>query len=213
MSLTTTATYRLVIFDFDGTLADSFPFFTSVFNRLAEQHGFNRISPDMAPAFRHYSITQIMAELALPAWKLPIVGKSFIALMRQNAASIPLFERVQEMLQALADRGVTLAIVSSNSYDNVSAILGPANAKLFSQFECGMSIFGKAARINKVVKKAGVARNEAIYIGDQVADLEAARKVDVSFGAVPWGYGSIESLRTHSPDMEFDSVLAIQAIP
>ena len=210
---TSTAKYRLAIFDFDGTLADSFPFFSSVFNRLAEQHGFNRISPETASAFRHYSTRQIMAELALPAWKLPIVGKSFIALMRQNAASIPLFEQVQEMLQALANRGVTLAIVSSNSYDNVSAILGPANTKLFSQFECGMSIFGKAARIKQVVKKAGVARNEAIYIGDQVADLEAARKVAVSFGAVPWGYGSIESLRTHSPDMEFDSVLAIQAIP
>ena len=208
-----TAKYRLAIFDFDGTLADSFPFFSSVFNRLAEQHGFNSISPETASAFRHYSTRQIMAELALPAWKLPIVGKSFIALMRQNAASIPLFEQVQEMLQALANRGVTLAIVSSNSYDNVSAILGPANTKLFSQFECGMSIFGKAARIKQVVKKAGVARNEAIYIGDQVADLEAARKVAVSFGAVPWGYGSIESLRTHSPDMEFDSVLAIQAIP
>ena len=210
---TSTAKYRLVIFDFDGTLADSFPFFSSVFNRLAEQHGFNSISPETASAFRHYSTRQIMAELALPAWKLPIVGKSFIALMRQNAASIPLFEHVQEMLQALANRGVTLAIVSSNSYDNVSAILGPANTKLFSQFECGMSIFGKAARIKQVVKKAGVARNEAIYIGDQVADLEAARKVEVSFGAVPWGSGSIESLRIHSPDLEFDSVLAIQAIP
>ena len=210
MTLTTTAKYRLAIFDFDGTLADSFPFFTSVFNRLAEQHGFKRISPEMAPAFRHYSIRKIMDELALPAWKLPIVGKSFISLMRQNAASIPLFERVEEMLLALADSGVILAIVSSNSYVNVSAILGPANTKLFSQFECGMSIFGKAARISKVLKKAGVAPHEAIYIADQVADLEAARKAGVAFGAVPWGYGSIESLRAHAPEMEFDSVLAIK---
>jgi len=31
--------YRLAIFDFDGTLADSFPFFIRVFNQLAEQHG------------------------------------------------------------------------------------------------------------------------------------------------------------------------------
>jgi len=93
--------YRLAIFDFDGTLADSFPFFTSVFNRLAEQHGFKSIEPEMAPAFRHYGTRQIMERLEMPAWKLPVIGKSFIALMRQNAASIPLFEHVDEMLLAL----------------------------------------------------------------------------------------------------------------
>jgi phosphoglycolate phosphatase len=36
-------TYRLAIFDFDGTLADSFPFFLSVFNTIADLHGFRRI--------------------------------------------------------------------------------------------------------------------------------------------------------------------------
>ena len=36
-------TYRLAIFDFDGTLADSFPFFLSVFNTIADRHGFRRI--------------------------------------------------------------------------------------------------------------------------------------------------------------------------
>ena len=205
-------TYRLAIFDFDGTLADSFPFFASVFNRLAEQHGFKRITPQMAPAFRHYSTRQIMEQLEMPAWKLPVIGKSFISLMRENAASIPLFADVDEMLAALANRGVILAIVSSNSFDNVNAILGPANAKLFSQFECGMSIFGKSSRIARVLGKAGVARSEAIYIGDQGTDADAAHSQQIAFGAVAWGYGSIESLREHSPEMEFDNVQAILGI-
>jgi phosphoglycolate phosphatase len=204
--------YRLAIFDFDGTLADSFPFFASVFNQLAEQHGFKSITPDMAPAFRHYSTRQIMERLEMPAWKLPLIGKSFISLMRQHAASIALFEHVDEMLLALANKGIILAIVSSNSRHNVTAILGPANAKLFSQFECGMSIFGKSSRIAKVLKKAGVTHGEAIYIGDQGTDAEAAHKQNVAFGAVSWGYGSIESLREHSPVMEFDNVPAIQDI-
>ena len=33
----------LVIFDFDGTLADSFPFFLRVFNQLADEHGFHAV--------------------------------------------------------------------------------------------------------------------------------------------------------------------------
>ena len=167
--------YRLAIFDFDGTLADSFPFFVQVFNQLAEQHGFKKIDPDLAPTFRHYNARQIMKQVGMPAWKLPFVVKSFTSLMRQNAASISLFEDVDNLLRYLADRAVTLAIVSSNSHENVSRILGPENTKLISQFEGGVSIFGKPARLQKVLKKTGIPSREVIYIGDQVADLEAAR--------------------------------------
>jgi phosphoglycolate phosphatase len=204
--------YRLAIFDFDGTLADSFPFFIRVFNQLAKQHGFKAIDTELVPAYRHYSARQMMEQVGLPAWKLPLVGKNFIALMKQNAANIPLFEQIDELLLHLANQGVTLAIVSSNSYDNVSSILGPANTGLIRQFECGMSIFGKSARIQKVLKKTGIPSHEAIYIGDQLTDLEAARKEKIAFGAVFWGYGTIESLREHNPEEEFDRVSAIRRI-
>jgi len=132
--------------------------------------------------------------------------------MRQNAASISLFENTDDMLLHLANNGVTLAIVSSNSYENVSQILGPANTRLISQFECGVSIFGKSVRIQKALKKTGIPCREAIYIGDQVTDLEAARKEKVAFGPVSWGYGTIESLREHFPEEEFDSVSSIRRI-
>ena len=204
--------YRLAIFDFDGTLADSFPFFVRVINQLAEQHGFKKVDLDLVPTYRQCSARQLMELVGMPAWKLPFVVKSFTSLMRQNAASISLFEDVDNLLRYLADRAVTLAIVSSNSHENVSRILGPENTKLISQFECGVSIFGKPARIQKVLKKTGIPCREVIYIGDQVADLEAARKEKVDFGAVSWGYETIESLRKHFPEEEFDSVAAIRRI-
>jgi phosphoglycolate phosphatase len=204
--------YRMAIFDFDGTLADSFPFFVRVINQLAEQHGFKKIDLDLVPTYRQHSARQLMELVGMPAWKLPFVVKSFTSLMRQNAANISLFEQIDDLLLHLANRDVTLAIVSSNSHENVSRILGPANTKLISQFECGVSIFGKPARLQKVLKKTGISCHEVIYIGDQVADLEAARKEQVAFGAVSWGYGTIESLREHLPDEEFDSVHAIRRI-
>jgi phosphoglycolate phosphatase len=204
--------YRLAIFDFDGTLADSFPFFLRVFNQLAEQHGFKQIDPESSSRYRDFNARQIMDQVGMPAWKLPLVAKSFISLMRENAASISLFADTDDVLLHLANNGVTLAIVSSNAYDNVSQILGPANTKLISLFECGMSIFGKAARIQKVLKRTGIPPREAIYIGDQVTDLEAARKEKVAFGAVSWGYATIESLRVHFPEEEFDSISEIKRI-
>jgi phosphoglycolate phosphatase len=195
--------YRLAIFDFDGTLADSFPFFMSVFNEIADQHGFRRVDADQAERLRHYGPRDIMRHVGMPAWKLPLASRSFIERMRDNAGRIPLFEGVAETLGALDRHGVELAVVSSNSEQNVRLVLGPDLAALVRQYECGMSIFGKTARIRKVVRRAGVRPEQALYIGDQATDADAARKAGVGFGAVSWGYAPIEALRRCAPACEF----------
>ncbi|HEX9171495.1 MAG TPA: HAD hydrolase-like protein [Telluria sp.] len=198
--------YPLAIFDFDGTLADSFPFFLSVFNRIADQHGFRRIDLDRVDSMRHHGTREMMRHVGMPAWKLPLASKTFMALMKENVDAIPLFEGIGAALRTLADSGVRLAIVSSNSEHNVRRVLGPDLEALVGQYECGMSIFGKASRIRAVLRHSGVEARDAIYIGDQGTDAEAARKARVPFGAVRWGYATIEALRLHQPEHEFDSV-------
>ena len=195
--------YRLAIFDFDGTLADSFPFFVSVFNRIADEHGFRRVDPEQAQQLRHHDTRTLMRQVGMPAWKLPLASRSFIGLMRENAARIPLFDGIREVLHTLDREGVRLAIVSSNSEQNVRLVLGPGLDRLFQHYECGMSVFGKATRIRKVVRRADVPPAHALYVGDQAMDAEAARKVGVAFGAVSWGYAPIEALRRVAPEHEF----------
>lgn len=197
---------KLAIFDFDGTLADSFPFFTSVFNQLAKEHRFEEIDFSNACAFRGYTARQMMRHVGMPQWKLPMVARSFMSLMKANCHDVPLFDGIGAMLRELDRDGVRLAIVTSNSCENVSAVLGKENLALIRHMESGVSIFGKASRIARVLSKSGIAGRDALYIGDQVSDLEAARKAGVPFGAVAWGYASIESLLEHRPEHVFRSI-------
>jgi phosphoglycolate phosphatase len=199
-----TMTYKLAIFDFDGTLADSFPFFISVFNTIADQHGFRRIDLARVDSLRHYSTREMMKHVGMPAWKLPLASKTFMAMMKDSADGIRVFDGIGDALRALAVGGMQLAVVSSNSEHNVRRVLGTELAALVGQFECGMSIFGKASRIRQVIRRAGVEAGQAIYIGDQGTDAEAARKAGAHFGAVHWGYATIEALRQHGPEREFD---------
>lgn len=207
--------YQLVIFDFDGTLADSFPFFASVFNQLAQQYRFNPIELHEVENLRHASPRQIMQHVGMAGWKLPLVSRNFIRRMRQHAHQIELFAQVAESLEFLAAANVQLAIVSSNSQQNVAAILGPELMRLFGQVYCGMSIFGKTAHLKKMVKKSGLLPQQVIYIGDQETDAEAAAAAQIDFGAVSWGYGSLQALRRHRLAAEFVNVtdLCLLAAP
>jgi phosphoglycolate phosphatase len=196
-------TYRLAMFDFDGTLADSFPFFLSVFNTVADRHAFRRIDVARAGELRHLGVRQMMDHVGLPAWKLPLASKTFMAMMQDSAHDIPLFDGIADALRHLHGCGVQLAVVSSNSEHNVRAVLGPELAALVARFDCGMSVFGKASRIRAVLKACGAAPAEALYIGDQVTDAEAARRAGVAFGAVHWGYATIDALRAQACATEF----------
>jgi phosphoglycolate phosphatase len=196
-------TYRLAMFDFDGTLADSFPFFLSVFNTVADRHAFRRIDVARAGELRHLGVRQMMDHVGLPAWKLPLASKTFMALMQDSPHAVPLFDGIADALRHLHGRGVQLAVVSSNSEHNVRTVLGPELTALVARFDCGMSVFGKASRIRAVLKACGVAPAEALYIGDQATDAEAARKAGVAFGAVHWGYATIDALRAQACATEF----------
>lgn len=203
--------YELAIFDFDGTLADSFPFFVSVINRLADRYSFNQVPLDEVETLRGRSPRELMAHLGISSWKLPAVAQGFRTLMQEQIAEIPLFGEVDTTLSYLAERGITIALVSSNAHENVTRVLG-ASCRHFSHFDCGASIFGKASRLRRVLRLAGIAPTEAIYIGDQPTDHEAARSAGIAFGAVSWGYGSKELLSRLSPEEAFASVPDLRRI-
>ena len=68
--------YRLAIFDSDGTLADTLPWMRSIFNELADEHGFRRVEERDVPRFRDIPASALLRELGLPLWKLPRVVQS-----------------------------------------------------------------------------------------------------------------------------------------
>jgi phosphoglycolate phosphatase len=196
--------YDLAIFDFDGTLADSFPFFLTVHNRLARKHGFAEVAEHEVEGLRGLATRELAARSGLPAWKLPIVARDFMAHM-QAAEPVPLFAGVAEALREARARGLRLALVTSNSRENVSRTLGDSLVALFDPVDCGASMFGKASRLRRVLRRLGVDAARAIYVGDQTADGEAAQAAGMAFGAVAWGYATLAALEALRPARQFGS--------
>lgn len=201
--------YDLVIFDFDGTLADSAPWFRSVFNEVARRYHFRQLGEEEMEALRGRPNREVVRYLGVPWWKLPFIARHMRRLMHENAHAIALFEGVGALLQELASRNITIAIATSNFEPNVRQILGPENARHITRYACGVPIFGKARAFRKLTHQLGVAPNRVLAIGDEVRDIEAARKVGVAAGAVAWGFATPEILRAHQPDHFFTSMQEI----
>ena len=202
----TSTAYRLVIFDFDGTLADSFPLFVGVVNDLAAEFDFGRIEEHEVDRLRAYSARQMVQHLGVPLWKMPAIGAAMRRRMAGLIDRVAPFEGVDRMLGRLSEAGRALAVVTSNSEENVRRVLGAESAARIDYYECGASVFGKRARLRKALERSGVAAHEAIAIGDEIRDLEAARRAGIAFGAVAWGYTKVESLVAHAPAEVFATV-------
>lgn len=191
--------YELVIFDFDGTLADSFPCFLESMSEVAREMRLRPVAEQELPELRKRSAREVMKRLGLRWWRLPRVARLLRARMREQIDSIALFPGIAEVLCDLRGRGTDLALVTSNSEENVRLILGPENAALFSRYECGVSLFGKRARFRRICRRAEVSRAGVLCIGDELRDAEAAQGEGLAFGAVAWGYADVEVLARTQP--------------
>lgn len=203
--------YKVAIFDFDGTLADSFPFFLSILDELADKYHRERVTPEQLCELRKMTTRELLNYFHFPVWRLPLIGRNVNNQMSHNIQQINLFEGMDAVIQNLASLGMVLVVVSSNSYENVVRVLGE-NAALFSHFECGSALLGKKKRFKRVLKKLKVDPADVISIGDEIRDLEASRKMDIAFGAVSWGFTDPESFVSLEPDHIFHTVSEIDTV-
>ena len=111
--------YRLIAFDFDGTLADSLDCFLAALTQASRLHGFRDATPELRPALRGMSAREIIRALDVPMWKVPRVTVDMRRLMRPHIAQVKLFPGVDDTFDALAARGIRIAIATSNTEDIV----------------------------------------------------------------------------------------------
>lgn len=203
--------YKLAIFDFDGTLGDTMGWFLDASDAMAERFGYLPIDRGDLDRLRKLSARELMKLQRVSVLKLPMLAAHFQKMMRNDAASIRMFDGVPDMLKAVHAAGVNIAIVSSNSEENIRIVLGPELCGLVSRFNCGASVFGKATKFRKVLAAMSTRPADTISIGDETRDIDAAREIGMATGAVAWGYTNADALRLYGPTHMFATVQDIIA--
>lgn len=196
---------KLILLDFDGTIADTFEATLETVNALSPRFGYKPIARADAVRLRDRSIREILKETDLPLRQLPQWIHAVRQELNNRIAAIEPVADLGDVLRTLRQEDIALGIVTSNSRENIDAFL--ANHRWtawFDHFECGSSLFGKGRLIKRAAARAKVRLDETVYVGDEARDIEAARAAGVAAAAVTWGFNTRSVLERSAPDFLFE---------
>lgn len=189
-----------VIFDFDGTIADTLAVIIDIVNEHASEFGFKPLTAKQQEELRGKTLWQIIKDFKLPLIKLP----SFIVMAQKELHArideISLYEGMNDVIEELHKRKYRLGILSSNSKENVTKFLDAHNLlNLFEFVHSELNPFGKAPILKHLISTYKLDKKTTAYVGDEVRDIEASHKVGVDVIAVTWGFNSKKMLQSYKP--------------
>lgn len=191
-------TYPVIIWDFDGTLADTLKIALRVFNELAEAHGFLPIKN--THAVRDMSLSQFLKIHRVRMHQVPGTFTALLGRLRHERQSIRLNEGIAETVHAIRTAGIRQVVVSSNDPITISDCLQRHGVSdCFESVHGTSRLFGKSGTIQQVTASHGLSAGQALYVGDEIRDIEAARAAGSASAAVTWGLNSEAALRTADP--------------
>ena len=190
----------MVIFDFDGTIADTY---TVVFNHIDRLSEFKVDGFDINKVdhYKEIGLRELIKELKLTKFKIFTISLKFRKLFGEYVTEIKPVDGIGPALEVLQQNGFKMGILSSNSKSNIDTILKLNSlSNYFTFVDSEFALFSKANKLEKLISKHKLDKNDVFYVGDEVRDVEAAKESGVKSIAVTWGYNKIEALKAANPD-------------
>ena len=189
---------RTIIFDFDGTIADSLPIILKIYTHVLP--GGPQITKELFHLLRKLPAHKVAAKLDISLWRLPWLLKKGRKKMHDHLDEVLPFDGISDVLKELQNRGYKLQIVTSNSRTNVVAFLEMNNmTAYFDQVSSVRRLNGKPRVLKRIVSRQKLVMAETYYVGDEARDVMATQKVGMPIVAVAWGFNDATLLREMKP--------------
>jgi HAD superfamily hydrolase (TIGR01549 family) len=189
-----------IIFDFDGTIADTFFIARDVFRKLAS--GRHPTDDKEIEALRSITAREALQRVGVKWWHMPYLVYYVRKQVRLRQGEVKSIAGISPVLRELHKRGHRLYIVSSNSTKNVNEFLRSNQLdEYFDGVYGGIGLFAKAGGLRKIAQQHHISAEDCYYVGDEARDIEAARRVHMPCISVTWGYNNLTGLKRAHPDV------------
>lgn len=194
--------YKLAIFDMDGTILNTLDDLADSMNHCLRVHGLAERSLQEIRTFLGNGIHWLV-ECSVPdgtdAETLEKVYQTFLVYYKDHCAmETRPYEGIPEVLQSLRRAGVLTAVVS-NKADYAVKILCEDYFKGMLDFSVG-ELEGRRRKpypdsVNAVLERFGMAKEDAVYIGDSEVDFQTAQNAGLDVIMVGWGFRDEDFLK------------------
>jgi phosphoglycolate phosphatase len=197
--------FRTLVFDFDGTIADTLGESRRIFNQIAPDYGIRQIEEGEMAHLRHLSLKQLLDHLDIPKRRVPAIISRGTGLMRGNITRLQMITGMTEVIIELRKHVHSFGILTSNATANVDLFLRTHGLREQFDFISSTSkLTGKAKHLKAIRKTFSLRPEELLYIGDEIRDIKASQKAGIPVAAVTWGFNSRESLAAEGPEYLFE---------
>ncbi|WP_017721631.1 HAD-IA family hydrolase [Kamptonema formosum] len=199
-------TVKVILFDFDGTVADTLDTLVGITNRLAGEFGYEPTTKEEVETFKNLSSRQVIKQSRVSIFKLPFLIRKVKKQLSVDLPKVAEFSGMKEAIFQLESQGLRLGIVTSNSAENVKLFLKAKGLlDCFTWIQSEAAIFGKSQVLKRFMRANSLQPEEVIYVGDETRDIEAAQKSNIKGVAVSWGFNTRQVLEECRPDFLIDS--------
>jgi len=194
-----------LLFDFDGTIADSFRLGMAILDDLRPFFNLPLLSDEELYAMRGLPIPVIFKKLGISIFKLPgIIHHAKKSMHLRLNELIPIVG-MPEALQHFHKMKIPMALLTSNSSENVLPFLDKHLINVFAWFDFDVNFFNKSRHIRIQMHKRNLMEYNCIYIGDETRDIKAAKDNKLPVISVTWGLQPTVLLEKHKPDYLIDT--------
>lgn len=189
---------KTVIFDFDGTMADSLSVIVTIFEELTGKG--ELLTPKEMAELRHLPVPVVARRLQVPMWRVPFLLWRGRRTMQRRIDEVVMYEGLDEAMRQLHDAGYQLLVASSNSERNIRAFLRNNGIEQYvTHVYGGIGLFSKSGALRKIMAHNRTTADKCIYVGDETRDIEACQAVGLKCIAVKWGFADPKFLAKHRP--------------
>lgn len=191
---------KVIVFDFDGTIANSIPLSITILKKLALSDFKRKIDDNLVKELRDKPIPEIFKALGISIVKLPVIAMKARREFNKEIAKLKPFKDMKDLLLDMHAQGFVLGIVSSNSKESIEIFLKENQLEVFDFIYTNSKVFGKSSSLKKVMKEYKCTEKEIVYLGDEIRDIQAAHEIGIKNISVTWGVNSEEKLIGYDPD-------------
>lgn len=178
-----------IIFDFDGTLADTFPSLVDVAYELSGGAA-KRLPPNKIEELRKLPLLTALRRLDIPWFYLPRMMIHTRRRLTPKMHDVPQFSGVSSMIKTLHSAGHRMFVLSSNYSENIRAFL--EHNKLDGYFTAVKTIryantWTKTRALRQLIQEYNLDSSTTYHVGNEALDMWAAKRVGVRGIATKWG--------------------------